>query len=144
MIRSSRSRQRSPPVSEACCSAAGRTGECQPANLYFGQVVIVTKSIEARNRVKPALEKIPRKQFVDTDTFVKTLELGPPVGRPIQYRIGGPDIQKVLAETISSSVHAVPYGETVRFMCRFPFRERSRAIKRSRFSTAGVSSGHQL
>lgn len=71
------------------------TLDVQPANPYFGQIVIVTKSVEARNRVKPALEKILREQFVGTDAFVKTLELGPPVGRPIQYRVGGPDIQKV-------------------------------------------------
>lgn len=71
------------------------TFDVQPANPYFGQVVIVTKSVEARNRVRPALEKILREQFVGTDAFVKTLELGPPVGRPIQYRVSGPDIQKV-------------------------------------------------
>lgn len=69
--------------------------DVQPANPYFGQTVIVTKSIEARNRVKPLLEKLLREEFVGTDAFVKPLELGPPVGRPVQYRVGGPDIQKV-------------------------------------------------
>ncbi len=69
--------------------------DVQPANPYFGQTVIVTKSIEARNRVKPVLEKLLREEFVGTDAFVKPLELGPPVGRPVQYRVGGPDIQKV-------------------------------------------------
>ncbi len=52
--------------------------------------MIVTKSIEARNRVKPALEKLLREEFVGTDAFVKPLELGPPVGRPVQYRVGRP------------------------------------------------------
>lgn len=69
--------------------------DVQPANPYFGQTVIVTKSIEARNRVKPVLEKLLREEFVGTDAFVKPLELGPPVGRPVQYRVGGPDIQTV-------------------------------------------------
>ena len=69
--------------------------DVQPANPYFGQTVIVTKSIEARNRLKPVLEKLLREEFVGTDAFVKPLELGPPVGRPVQYRVGGPDIQKV-------------------------------------------------
>ena len=71
------------------------TLDVQPANPYFGQVVIVTKNIEARDRVKPALEKILREQFIGTDAFVKTLELGPPVGRPIQYRVSGPDTEKL-------------------------------------------------
>ena len=86
------------------------TLDVQPANPYFGQVVIVTKSIEARDRVKPALEKILRDEFVGTDTFVKTLELGPPVGRPIQYRVGGPDIQTVrdLARRFAGVIAANP------------------------------------
>ncbi|WP_292653976.1 efflux RND transporter permease subunit, partial [Mesorhizobium sp.] len=41
--------------------------DVQPGNPYFGQTVIVTKSIEARNRVKPALEKLLHDEFVGTD-----------------------------------------------------------------------------
>ncbi|RWP49616.1 efflux RND transporter permease subunit [Mesorhizobium sp.] len=86
------------------------TYDVQPANPYFGQTVIVTKSIEARNRVKPALEKLLRDEFVGTDTFVKPLELGPPVGRPVQYRVGGPDVQTVrtLAQEFAGIISANP------------------------------------
>ena len=84
--------------------------DVQPANPYFGQTVIVTKSIEARNRVKPALEKLLREEFVGTDAFVKPLELGPPVGRPVQYRVGGPDIQTVrkLSQEFAGIISANP------------------------------------
>jgi multidrug efflux pump subunit AcrB len=84
--------------------------DVQPANPYFGQTVIVTKSIEARNRVKPALEKLLREEFVGTDAFVKPLELGPPVGRPVQYRVGGPDIQTVrgLAQQFAGIISTNP------------------------------------
>ena len=84
--------------------------DVQPANPYFGQTVIVTKSIEARNRLKPALEKLLREEFVGTDAFVKPLELGPPVGRPVQYRVGGPDIQKVreLAQQFAGLISVNP------------------------------------
>ena len=64
----------------------------QPAP-YYGQIVIVTKSYEIRHRVQEKLDTILRDQFVGIDTLVKALELGPPVGRPIQYRLSGPDIQ---------------------------------------------------
>ncbi|TIS99760.1 efflux RND transporter permease subunit [Mesorhizobium sp.] len=86
------------------------TFDVQPANPYFGQTVIVTKSIEARNRVKPALEKLLRDEFVGTDAFVKPLELGPPVGRPVQYRVGGPDVQTVrtLAQEFAGIISANP------------------------------------
>lgn len=86
------------------------TLDVQPLNPYFGQIVIVTKGVEERNRVKAALEKTLREQFVGTDTFVKTLELGPPVGRPVQYRVSGPDIQTVrtLAQQLAGVVSANP------------------------------------
>ncbi|MGX5842338.1 efflux RND transporter permease subunit [Mesorhizobium sp. ArgA1] len=84
--------------------------DVQPANPYFGQTVIVTKSIEARNRLKPQLEKLLREEFVGTDAFVKPIELGPPVGRPVQYRVGGPDIQKVrdLAQQFAGLISVNP------------------------------------
>ncbi|MGX5849453.1 efflux RND transporter permease subunit [Mesorhizobium sp. PL10] len=84
--------------------------DVQPANPYFGQTVIVTKSIEARNRLKPQLEKLLREEFVGTDAFVKPLELGPPVGRPVQYRVGGPDIQTVrdLAQQFAGLISVNP------------------------------------
>jgi multidrug efflux pump subunit AcrB len=69
--------------------------DVQQPNPYYGQIVIVTKSYEIRHRVQQKLEKILRDEFVGTDTLVKALELGPPVGRPIQYRLSGPDIQQL-------------------------------------------------
>ena len=67
----------------------------QLANPFFGQVVIVTKGVDARGRVQQRLSQLARAQFVGTDILVHALELGPPVGRPVQYRISGPDIQTV-------------------------------------------------
>ncbi|MDH7796325.1 MULTISPECIES: efflux RND transporter permease subunit [unclassified Beijerinckia] len=75
--------------------------DVQQPNPYFGQIVIVAKSYEARRQLQPRLEKIAREQFVGTDVLVKTLELGPPVGRPIQYRISGPDIETVRSLAMS-------------------------------------------
>nr|WP_246592199.1 efflux RND transporter permease subunit [Aminobacter anthyllidis] len=84
--------------------------DVQPANPYFGQTVIVTKDLEARHRVQPAIEKILREQFVGTDAFVKTLELGPPVGRPVQYRVSGPDVQTVrsLSQQLATEISSNP------------------------------------
>nr|WP_281065477.1 efflux RND transporter permease subunit [Jiella sonneratiae] len=72
--------------------------DVQPQNPFFGQVVIVPKDIEARERVKAKAKAFARKNLVGTDVFIKYLELGPPVGRPVQYRIGGPDPQVVRDE----------------------------------------------
>lgn len=69
--------------------------DVQPANPYFGQMVIVAKDLEARDRLKQKFNEVLRKDYVGTDVYVKYLELGPPVGRPVQYRISGPNIQKL-------------------------------------------------
>ncbi len=69
--------------------------DVQPANPYFGQMVVVAKDLEARDRLKQKFNEVLRKDYVGTDVYVKYLELGPPVGRPVQYRISGPDVQKL-------------------------------------------------
>jgi multidrug efflux pump subunit AcrB len=83
----------------------------QLANPFFGQVVIVTKDFDARQRVAARLRKLLRDEFVGIDGFVHPLDLGPPVGRPIQYRLSGPDIQTVrglalkFAAVVASNPH---------------------------------------
>lgn len=56
-----------------------------------GQIVIQTPSIEARDALRAKLENVAVTEFPGVDIFVKLLEIGPPVGRPVQYRITGPD-----------------------------------------------------
>ncbi|MBB4305593.1 multidrug efflux pump subunit AcrB [Rhodobium orientis] len=67
--------------------------DVQTPGPYMGQIVIQTPSVEARNTLKAKLDSLGEKQFPGADIFVKLLEVGPPVGRPIQYRISGPDIE---------------------------------------------------
>ena len=83
----------------------------QLANPFFGQVVIVTRDFDARQRLAARLKKLLREEFVGIDGFVHPLDLGPPVGRPIQYRLSGPDIQTVrgLALKFAEIVGANPH-----------------------------------
>ncbi len=80
--------------------------DVQPASPNFGQIVIVTKDIAARDRLRPKLKAILTRDFVGIDAFVHLLDIGPPVGRPIQYRVSGPDIQTVraLAQKVASTI----------------------------------------
>jgi len=56
-----------------------------------GQIVIQTPSVEARDALRMELTQLGETVFPGADVFVKLLEIGPPVGRPVQYRISGPD-----------------------------------------------------
>lgn len=69
--------------------------DVQPQNPFFGQMVIVTRDLEARERVRAQLEAIARRDFIGTDVYVHNMDLGPPVGRPVAYRVSGPDIATV-------------------------------------------------
>ncbi|MBD8066941.1 efflux RND transporter permease subunit [Devosia sp. PTR5] len=83
----------------------------------IGQTVIVTKGLDERDKVKAQLEEYLRKTFPGTDAFIKTLSLGPPVGRPIQYRISGPDIQALRshAQDLAAAIAVNPQLGGVRY-----------------------------
>lgn len=98
-----------------------------PANPYVGQIIIVTKDLEARNRVRPILQSWLKETFPGTDAFVKLLDIGPPVGRPVQYRVSGPDVETVrsLANELASAIgNNQQLGDIT-----FDWNEPSRVIK---------------
>ena len=67
----------------------------QLANPFFAQFVIVAKDIHARERLQVKLEKVLAEEFPEVVGRVSPLELGPPVGWPLQYRVSGPDKDEV-------------------------------------------------
>jgi multidrug efflux pump subunit AcrB len=75
--------------------------DVQPPSPAFGQTVIVSKDLEARDRLRADLQAYLRETFPGTDALVKLLDIGPPVGRPIQYRVSGPDIQEVRQQALA-------------------------------------------
>ncbi len=98
-----------------------------PASPNFGQIVIMTKGLEARNRVLERLKAIGRDQFVGTDVFVHLLDIGPPVGRPVQYRVSGPDIAQVRA--YAQDVAAIISGNENTGRVTYDWNEPARVVK---------------
>lgn len=78
-------------------------------NENTAQLVVVAKDLAARDRLREQLNALLATQFSDLTSRVSPLELGPPVGWPIKYRVSGPDYLKVreyagrLAEAIGRS-----------------------------------------
>ena len=64
-------------------------------NPFFAQSVIVTKGLKEREQVRARLEKALAARFPQVVARVSPLELGPPVGWPVKYRVDGPDPAKV-------------------------------------------------
>ena len=69
--------------------------DVQLANDFFAQAVVVAKDVAARERLQAKLEKALAEQFPSVVGRVSPLELGPPVGWPVQYRVSGPDPAQV-------------------------------------------------
>src|SRR5262249_38278923 len=67
----------------------------QLPNDFFAQAVIVAKDVAVRERLRAKLEKVLANEFPSLISRISPLELGPPVGWPVQYRVSGPDISKV-------------------------------------------------
>jgi len=67
----------------------------QLPNDFFAQAVIVAKDVLARERLRKRLENLLADEFPSVVKRVYPLELGPPVGWPVQYRVSGPDLSKV-------------------------------------------------
>ena len=61
------------------------------AGPHMGQIVIQTPDLAARDRVKARLSALAAAEFPGVDIYVKNLEIGPPVGKPVQYRVTSPD-----------------------------------------------------
>ena len=99
----------------------------EPSNPYIGQVIIVTKSLEARDRLRAQLQPWLKRTFPGTDAFVKLLDIGPPVGRPVQYRVSGPDVEAV--REYANQLAAIVGGNPDLGDVTFDWNEPSRVVR---------------
>ena len=114
----------------------------QLANPFFAQVVIVAKGFEERKRVHDRLEKLVADEFPDVVARIAPLELGPPVGWPVQYRVSGPDKDEVtkIAQELAQVVAANRNARHVNFDWMEPARQLRVKIDQEQARQIGVSS----
>ena len=114
----------------------------QLANPFFAQFVIVAKDVEARERLHAKLEKLLAEEFPDVVGYVSPLELGPPVGWPLQYRVSGPDTDEVrrIALELASVVGDEPRTRHVNFDWMEPARQLRVNVNQDQARQLGISS----
>src|SRR5690606_25881851 len=97
----------------------------QLPNDFFSQAVIVAKDVEARHRLQEKLQKILSEEFPNLVSRVYPLELGPPVGWPLQYRVSGPELTEVrnIAFRLAEALAANPDTRYVNYDWIEPSRE---------------------
>ena len=113
----------------------------QLANPFFGQIVVVAKDLEARERLQLKLEKVLAEQFPEVVARVSPLELGPPVGWPLQYRVTGPDKDEVrrVSLELAQLLGADPRTRHVNFDWMEPARQLRVKVNQDQARQLGIS-----
>jgi multidrug efflux pump subunit AcrB len=93
-------------------------------NPGYATFIVMTKDTEARERVRSRLMASVNEQFPQAWVRVTRLELGPPVGFPMQFRVVGPDTQKVreIAREVEAVVASSPKVRDVQLDWNDPVR----------------------
>jgi len=114
----------------------------QLPNDFFSQIVIVAKDVKARARLQEKLEALLAKSFPQVVARVYPLELGPPVGWPVQYRVSGPDLAEVrsIAMKVAQVVAGSANTEHVNFDWMEPSREFEAHVDQDEARRLGLSS----
>jgi len=116
--------------------------DVQLAQPFFAQVVIVAKDVAARERLQTKLETVLKEEFPAAVGRVAPLELGPPVGWPVQYRVIGPDPVQLreIALQLAGIVAAEPATRDVNFDWMEPARQLYIRIDQDQARRVGLSS----
>lgn len=101
--------------------------DAQLSNSFFAQAVVVTKGYEQRPDVQARLEAALAKGFEDAMIRISPLELGPPVGWPLKFRVSGDEPAKVraLARNFGEVISQSPDVQNI----NFDWGEMSKAVK---------------
>jgi multidrug efflux pump len=114
----------------------------QLPNDFFAQSVIVAKDVAARERLQVRLEKVLANDFPSVVARIYPLELGPPVGWPVQYRVSGPDVAQVreIAFKLAQIVATSPQTANINFDWIEPARQVRIRVDQDQARLLGLSS----
>ncbi|MGH7786102.1 MAG: efflux RND transporter permease subunit [Candidatus Binatia bacterium] len=114
----------------------------QLANPFFAQAVIVAKDVDARDRLLVQIETLLANDFPSVVGRVYPLELGPPVGWPIQYRVSGPDMDEVttIAQRLAQVIATAPDTRHINFDWMEPGRQLRLRVDQDQARLLGLSS----
>lgn len=111
-------------------------------NDNISQIVVVAKDAEQRDALKARLETAFKADFRDITARVSPLELGPPVGWPVKYRVTGPDVAKVrdYAMQLANIVAGSPLSRGVTLTSGEPQKAVEIAVNQTEARAVGLSS----
>jgi multidrug efflux pump subunit AcrB len=110
-------------------------------NPGYAVFIVMTKDMEARERVRSRLMASVDQEFPEVWARVTRLELGPPVGFPVQFRVVGPDTQVVrsIAREVEAVVRSSPKVRDVQLDWNDPVRTLRVDLDHDKARTLGLA-----
>jgi multidrug efflux pump len=114
----------------------------RPPTDNHSQIVVMAKDLDARLRLEKALDGFLVENFPEAVVRVSPLEMGPPIGWPLQYRVSGPEVEVLrtqalrLAEVMASH----PGARRVHFDWIEPARQLQIEINQDQARRLGLTS----
>lgn len=106
------------------------------------QAVVVTKGLEERDQLRARLEATFRSDFPNLIARATPLELGPPVGWPLKYRVTGPSPGTVrdIATGLANIIAANPESRDVNLSSGEPERSVAIHLDQTQARALGITS----
>jgi len=113
-----------------------------PPSDHHSQIVVIATDLEARLRLEEALDTFLVETFPEAVVRVSPLEMGPPIGWPLQYRLSGPDVEVIRREALrlAEVVASHPGAQRVHFDWIEPARQLSIDINQDQARRLGLTS----
>lgn len=97
----------------------------RPPSDHHSQIVVMATDLDARLRLEATLDTFLVENFPEAVVRVSPLEMGPPIGWPLQYRLSGPDVEVIRTEglRLAGVVASHPGARRVHFDWIEPARQ---------------------
>jgi multidrug efflux pump subunit AcrB len=113
-----------------------------PPSDHHSQIVVMARDFEARLRLQKALTTFLIEEFPEAVSRVSPLELGPPIGWPLQYRLTGPDpeVLRARALDLANVIASYPNARQVHFDWIEPARQLRIEVDQAQARRLGMTS----
>jgi multidrug efflux pump subunit AcrB len=113
-----------------------------PPSDHHSQIVVMARDFAARERLQAGLTEFLIDEFPEAVSRVSPLELGPPIGWPLQYRLTGPDpeVLRARALDLASLIAEYPNARQVHFDWIEPARQLRIEVDQAQARRLGLTS----
>lgn len=114
----------------------------RPPSDNHSQIVVMANDLAARQRLQDGLSGFLTEEFPEAVSRVSPLELGPPIGWPLQYRLSGPDPEVLRSQALelAAVIASYPTARQVHFDWIEPSRQLRIEVDQAQARRLGLTS----